>query len=125
GPGLAETLREVSLALYNKAARHTEQCGIILADTKFEFGMDEKGFLLIDEVLTPDSSRFWPRESYRPGGPQFSFDKQYVRNYVEDIGWNKQPPAPALPPEVVEQTASRYLEIFRRLTGREIDKFLN
>ena len=124
GPGLAETLREASLALYNKAAQHMEQCGIILADTKFEFGMDERGVLLIDEALTPDSSRFWPRESYRPGGPQFSFDKQFVRNHVEDIGWNKQPPAPVLPPEIVEQTASRYLEIFRRLTGREIDKFL-
>ncbi|MBI3894393.1 MAG: phosphoribosylaminoimidazolesuccinocarboxamide synthase [Acidobacteria bacterium] len=123
GSGLAETLREVSLALYSKAARHAEQCGIILADTKFEFGIDEKGVLLIDEVLTPDSSRFWPRESYQPGGPQFSFDKQYVRNYVEAIGWNKQPPAPDLPPEIVEQTTSRYLEIFRRLTGREIDKF--
>ena len=102
------------------ASRHAEANGIILADTKFEFGTDERGVLLIDEVLTPDSSRFWPRDSYRPGGPQPSFDKQYVRDYVESIGWNKQPPAPALPPEVVDQTSKKYLEIFRRLTGREL-----
>ena len=121
GRSLAQTLQELSIALYLKAARHAEQRGILLADTKFEFGTDEAGILLIDEVLTPDSSRFWPREGYRPGGPQASFDKQYVRDYVESIGWNKQPPAPALPPEVVEQTASKYVEIFRRLTGRELD----
>ncbi|MBI4460267.1 MAG: phosphoribosylaminoimidazolesuccinocarboxamide synthase [Acidobacteria bacterium] len=120
GQELATKLKETSIALYKEAARHTERCGILLADTKFEFGLDDKGVVLIDEVLTPDSSRFWPRETYQPGKPQFSFDKQYVRDYVEGIGWNKQPPAPALPPEVVEQTASRYLEIFRRLTGHEL-----
>ena len=120
GQGLAEQLRDVSLALYQRAARHAENCGILLADTKFEFGVDETGVLLIDEVLTPDSSRFWPREGYQPGGPQPSFDKQYVRDYVESIGWNKQPPVPTLPPEVVEQTTFKYLEIYRLLTGREL-----
>ena len=120
GRELAGKLRDWSFALYEKASQHAEQCGVILADTKFEFGMDEEGVLLIDEALTPDSSRFWSRSGYRPGGPQPSFDKQYVRDYVETIGWNKQPPAPALPPEVVEQTTQKYLEIFRRLTGREL-----
>ena len=120
GASLAQQLREMSLSLYQRAAQHAEQCGIILADTKFEFGQDEAGVLLIDEVLTPDSSRFWPRDAYRPGGPQSSLDKQYVRDYLETIGWNKQPPAPALPPEVVEQTASKYLEIYRLLTGRQL-----
>jgi len=121
GRTTAETLRDLSIRLYLRAAQHAERQGIILADTKFEFGTDEAGILLIDEVLTPDSSRFWPREGYRPGGPQPSFDKQYVRDYVESIGWNKQPPSPALPPEVVEQTTSKYLEIFRRLTGRDLN----
>ena len=120
GTELAATLRSHSLAIYAAASRHAEENGIILADTKFEFGTDDRGVLLIDELLTPDSSRFWPRDSYRPGGPQPSFDKQYVRDYVESIGWNKQPPAPALPPEVVDQTSKKYLEIFRRLTGREL-----
>jgi phosphoribosylaminoimidazole-succinocarboxamide synthase len=120
GRELAEKLREVSFAIYSKASQHAEQNGILLADTKFEFGTDDEGVLLIDEVLTPDSSRFWPQDGYRPGGPQPSFDKQYVRDYVESIGWNKQPPAPALPPPVVEQTTKKYLEIFRRLTGREL-----
>ena len=120
GPNTADTLRDLSIRLYLRAAQHAERQGIILADTKFEFGTDEAGILLIDEVLTPDSSRFWPREGYKPGGSQPSFDKQYVRDYVESIGWNKQPPAPALPPEVVEQTTSKYLEIFRRLTGRDL-----
>jgi phosphoribosylaminoimidazole-succinocarboxamide synthase len=120
GTELAATMRDYSLAIYAAASRHAEQNGIILADTKFEFGTDDEGVLLIDEVLTPDSSRFWPRDSYRPGGPQPSFDKQYVRDYVQSIGWNKQPPAPSLPPEVVEQTTKKYLEIYRRLTGREL-----
>ncbi len=121
GRSLAEQLRDCSLALYQRAAKHAEGCGIILADTKFEFGIDEAGILLIDEVLTPDSSRFWPREGYRPGGSQPSFDKQYVRDYVASIGWNKQPPVPTLPPEVVEQTALKYLEIYRLLTGHELN----
>ena len=120
GSDLAAKLRDYSLAIYTAASRHAEQHGVILADTKFEFGTDEQGVLLIDEVLTPDSSRFWPRAGYQPGGPQPSFDKQYVRDYVESIGWNKQPPAPPLPPEVVEQTTKKYLEIFRLLTGREL-----
>lgn len=120
GSDLAAQLRDYSFAIYAAASRHAEQNGILLADTKFEFGTDEDGVLLIDEVLTPDSSRFWPRDGYRPGGPQPSFDKQYVRDYVESIGWNKQPPAPALPPEVVAQTTQKYLEIYRRLTGRDL-----
>jgi len=120
GQSTAGTLRDLSMRIYLRAAQHAARQGIILADTKFEFGTDEEGILLIDEVLTPDSSRFWPREGYRPGGPQPSFDKQYVRDYVESIGWNKQPPAPALPPGVVEQTAAKYVEIFRRLTGRDL-----
>jgi phosphoribosylaminoimidazole-succinocarboxamide synthase len=120
GSDLAGKLRDYSLAIYDAASRHAESRGIILADTKFEFGTDDQGVLLIDEVLTPDSSRFWPRDTYQPGGAQPSFDKQYVRDYVESIHWNKQPPAPALPPEVVEQTTKKYLEIFRRLTGREL-----
>ena len=120
GASLAAKLRDLSMALYQKASQHAEQCGIILADTKFEFGEDETGVLLIDEALTPDSSRFWPRDAYRPGGPQASLDKQYVRDYLESITWNKQPPAPALPPAVVEQTALKYLEIFRLLAGRQL-----
>ena len=120
GAGLAAELRDLSLALYQSAAKYAEQCGIILADTKFEFGQDESGVLLIDEALTPDSSRFWPREAYRAGGPQASLDKQYVRDYLESVAWNKQPPAPALSPEVATQTASKYLEIFQLLTGRPL-----
>jgi phosphoribosylaminoimidazole-succinocarboxamide synthase len=121
GTDLATQLQQWSIALYEKASRYAEKCGVILADTKFEFGTDRHGILLIDEALTPDSSRYWPRSEYRPGGPQPSFDKQYVRDYAESVGWNKQPPAPALPPEVVEQTSEKYLEIFRRLTGRELE----
>jgi phosphoribosylaminoimidazole-succinocarboxamide synthase len=121
GSDRATKLRDYSLALYQTASRHAEKCGIILADTKFEFGEDDEGLLLIDEALTPDSSRFWPRDTYQPGGPQSSLDKQYVRDYLESIRWNKQPPAPALPREVAEQTAMKYLEIYRLLTGRELN----
>ncbi len=121
GSARATKLRDYSLALYQKASRHAEKCGIILADTKFEFGEDDEGVLLIDEALTPDSSRFWPRDTYKPGGPQSSLDKQYVRDYLESICWKKQPPAPALPQEVAEQTALKYLEIYRLLTGRELN----
>ena len=121
GSELASKLRDYSVALYEKASRHAEKCGIILADTKFEFGEDHEGVLLIDEALTPDSSRFWPRDTYKPGGPQSSLDKQYVRDYLESIRWNKQPPAPALPQEVAEHTAMKYLEIYRLLTGRELN----
>jgi phosphoribosylaminoimidazole-succinocarboxamide synthase len=117
-------LRELTLALYLRAAAHAESRGIILADTKFEFGWtgpDRPGeLILIDEALTPDSSRFWPRSEYRPGGPQPSFDKQFVRDYLEQIQWNKQPPVPSLPDEVVQRTRAKYLEAFRLLTGREL-----
>lgn len=120
GKADATALRDLSIAIYLRAAEHAERQGIILADTKFEFGTDAEGILLIDEVLTPDSSRFWPRDGYRVGGSQPSFDKQYVRDYVDSIGWNRQPPTPALPPAVIEQTTSKYVEIFRRITGRDL-----
>jgi phosphoribosylaminoimidazole-succinocarboxamide synthase len=114
----ADKLRELSIELYERAARHAEACGILIADTKFEFGVTEEGILLGDEALTPDSSRFWPKDQYEPGRQQASFDKQYVRNYLEEIHWNKQAPAPSLPPEVVKGTQERYLEAYRLLTGQ-------
>ena len=114
-------VRAFTLALYRAGAAHAESCGIILADTKFEFGRTASGeLILIDEAMTPDSSRYWPRDTYRPGGPQASFDKQFVRDYLERIGWNKQPPVPALPPDVVERTREKYLEACRRLTGQDL-----
>ena len=113
----AERLRSLTLAIYKKASAYAEQRGLILADTKFEFGTAAEGIILADEVLTPDSSRFWPRDQYSPGGPQSSFDKQFVRDYLESIRWNKQAPAPALPAEVVSRTQEKYLEAFRLLTG--------
>lgn len=123
----AERLAEAkaaTLELYRRGATHAETAGIILADTKFEFGVQtvdgRESLLLIDEVLTPDSSRFWPANQYRPGGPQNSFDKQFVRDYLESIRWNKQPPVPTLPDDVVARTRDKYLEAFRRLTGREL-----
>jgi phosphoribosylaminoimidazole-succinocarboxamide synthase len=123
GADATDALQKTSLALYNKAAEHARSCGIIIADTKFEFGRTADGsMMLIDEVLTPDSSRFWPAAYYSPGGPQPSFDKQFVRDYLESISWNKQPPAPSLPAEVAEATTSRYLEAFRLLTGRSLDE---
>lgn len=115
-------LKQLTLDLYRFGAAHAEGCGIILADTKFEFGVTDSGeLLLIDEVMTPDSSRYWPREGYRPGGAQPSFDKQFVRDYLESIHWNKQPPVPSLPEGVVVRTREKYLEAFRRLTGRELE----
>jgi phosphoribosylaminoimidazole-succinocarboxamide synthase len=121
GSALVERLRELTLTLYRAGAAHAESCGIILADTKFEFGLTEGGdVMLIDEVMTPDSSRYWPRDLYRPGGPQPSYDKQYVRDYLEEIRWNKQPPVPSLPDDVVMRTREKYLEAFRRLTGTEL-----
>lgn len=120
-PGLAEKVRDTSLALYKFAAAHAEKAGILLADTKFEFGLLGDELLLIDEVLTPDSSRFWPADQYRPGRSQKSFDKQFVRDYLESIGFNKQPPAPKLPLEVIEGTRSRYLEALKRLSGRGLE----
>jgi phosphoribosylaminoimidazole-succinocarboxamide synthase len=118
GSDLAQTLERLSLSLYRFGAERALDRGLILADTKFEFGWHNDDVILIDEVMTPDSSRFWDAELYRPGGPQPSFDKQYLRDYLEQLGWNKQPPAPPLPQEVVAGTSDRYLEALRRLTGR-------
>jgi len=120
-PELSRQLRDVTLRIYNKAADYARQRGIIIADTKFEFGQTAKGITLADEVLTPDSSRFWPADTYQPGKAQDSYDKQYVRDYLEEIRWNKQPPAPALPPEVARRTSEKYLEAYRQLTGRELE----
>jgi len=117
GRGLAEKLRELTIGIYERAAEIALERGIILADTKFEFGFAEGELLLVDEVLTPDSSRFWPADRYAPGGPQPSFDKQYVRDWLDASGWNREPPPPALPDEVVEQTAARYREAYERITG--------
>jgi len=120
GRPLAERLRAISLELYRRAAAYAEPRGILVADTKFEFGLLKDELIWIDEALTPDSSRFWPAAGYRPGRTQPSFDKQYVRDYLERIGWSKQPPAPELPPEVVAATQSKYREAYRRLTGHEL-----
>jgi phosphoribosylaminoimidazole-succinocarboxamide synthase len=117
----SEKLRDITLKIYSKAADYARTRGIIIADTKFEFGMTSKGITLADEVLTPDSSRFWPADKYQPGRAQDSYDKQYVRDYLEEIRWNKQPPAPALPPEVARKTSEKYLEAYHQLTGRELD----
>jgi phosphoribosylaminoimidazole-succinocarboxamide synthase len=121
GAADAAELRRLTLAIYRKAAEHAEARQLILADTKFEFGRFGEGIILADEVLTPDSSRFWEGETWKPGGAQPSFDKQYVRDYLESIRWNKQAPAPSLPDEVVERTQAKYLEAFRRLTGRDLE----
>jgi len=120
GSELSRELRDLSLRVYQTAADYARQKGIIIADTKFEFGKTAAGLVLADEVLTPDSSRFWPADKYSPGKAQDSFDKQYVRDYLESIHWNKQPPAPALPPEVARQTSEKYIEAYRQLTGREL-----
>lgn len=120
GAPLAEQLRETSLTLYNRAAEHAAARGIIMADTKFEFGLLGKELIWIDEALTPDSSRFWPATEYRPGAAQPSFDKQYVRDYLERIGWNKQPPGPALPADVVAGTRAKYREAYERITGHAL-----
>ena len=120
-PEDARQLRDLSLEIYKKAADFARQKGIIIADTKFEFGRTAAGITLADEVLTPDSSRFWPADKYEPGMSQQSFDKQYVRDYLEEIHWNKQPPAPALPVEVARRTSEKYVEAYRQLTGRELD----
>ena len=116
----AEELRSVSLQIYRRAAAYAEPRGILLADTKFEFGLIGDQLIWIDEALTPDSSRFWPAQGYQPGRSQPSFDKQYVRDYLESIGWNKQPPGPQLPPEVVERTRAKYREAYRLLAGVEL-----
>jgi phosphoribosylaminoimidazole-succinocarboxamide synthase len=121
GSEVARELRQLTMAIYQKASKHAESRGLILADTKFEFGTTSDGIVLADEVLTPDSSRFWEGSSWKPDGPQPSFDKQFVRDYLESIHWNKQAPAPGLPDEVVERTLQKYLEAFRRLTGPNLD----
>jgi len=121
GVETASHLRDLTLRVYKKAAAYARQRGIIIADTKFEFGRTAKGIALADEVLTPDSSRFWPADKYAPGRPQDSYDKQYVRDYLEQIHWNKQPPAPALPPDVALRTSEKYLEAYFQLTGHKLD----
>ena len=121
GPQLSNQLRDLSLSLYSKASKYAFDRGMIIADTKFEFGKSSRGIVLADEVFTPDSSRFWPVESYQPGKPQVSFDKQFVRDYLESIHWNKQPPAPALPENVAEKTSQKYIQAYRQITGRSWD----
>jgi len=121
GPEITAQLRDASLNLYKQAAEHARARGIIIADTKFEFGRDDEGrVILIDEVLTPDSSRFWPADAYEVGRGQASFDKQYVRDYLETLDWNKQPPAPELPPQIAKATTARYLEAYQLLTGESL-----
>ncbi|MFP5206372.1 MAG: phosphoribosylaminoimidazolesuccinocarboxamide synthase [Acidobacteriota bacterium] len=121
GAADAAELRRLTLAIYQRAAAHAASCGMILADTKFEFGRTADGIILADEVLTPDSSRFWDASTWKPGGAQPSFDKQFVRDYLESIHWNKQAPAPGLPDAVIARTQAKYLEAFRRLTGRDLE----
>ena len=124
GQGLAERLKELTLSLYEFAAAHALERGIVLADTKFEFGFGEGELILIDEVLTPDSSRFWPADLYSPGGPQPSFDKQFVRDWLDASGWDHEPPPPDLPQDVIEQTAARYREAYERITGEAFGSYL-
>src|SRR4029077_2588571 len=122
GSKVGEELRRRSVEVFQKAAEYARSRGIIIADTKFEWGQFAGGeVILIDEVLTPDSSRFWPKDQYKPGGAQPSFDKQFVRDYLESIRWNKQPPVPSLPDDVVAKTREKYIEAFRRLTGRALE----
>jgi phosphoribosylaminoimidazole-succinocarboxamide synthase len=121
GAEVASTLRELTVRVYKKAADYARKRGIIIADTKFEFGRTARGITLADEVLTPDSSRFWPADRYAPGRAQDSYDKQYVRDYLEKIRWNKQPPAPALPAEVAVQTSEKYLDAYLQITGHKLD----
>jgi phosphoribosylaminoimidazole-succinocarboxamide synthase len=130
GDALIRRLRGLTLSIYARGVEHADECGIIIADTKFEFGrlrasgasadQGQSELILIDEVLTPDSSRFWPKDTYSPGTSQFSFDKQFVRDYLEEIKWNKQPPVPSLPDSVVQGTREKYLEAYKRLTGRSL-----
>lgn len=124
GRGLAERLKELTLAIYEHAAALALGRGIILADTKFEFGFCEGELIIVDEALTPDSSRFWPADRYEPGGPQPSFDKQYVRDWLDECGWDHEPPPPELPADVVQQTAARYREAYERLTGEPFGAYM-
>jgi phosphoribosylaminoimidazole-succinocarboxamide synthase len=120
GAEAAEQVRALSVRIYLAARRYAQQRGIIIADTKFEFGYDQGRLILIDEVLTPDSSRFWPSDQYQPGRSQPSFDKQFLRDYLETLDWNKTPPAPELPPEIVARTRDKYLEAYEWLTGKKL-----
>lgn len=120
GKEKAGRIKKISIEIYRKAADYARERGIIIADTKFEFGMHQDKIVLIDEVLTPDSSRFWPQDEYKPGEAQPSFDKQFVRDYLESLRWNKTPPAPALPADIIDKTSSKYLEAYQRLTGKEL-----
>ena len=120
GDALIRRLKHLTLSIYARGVEHADEKGIIIADTKFEFGTIGSELILIDEVLTPDSSRFWPKDTYAPGQSQFSFDKQFVRDYLEEIRWNKQPPVPSLPDDVVQRTRDKYLEAYKRLTGRAL-----
>ena len=124
GSELAEQVRDLSLRIYNRAREDAWEKGIIICDTKFEFGMEGSRLLLIDEVLTPDSSRFWPADEYEPGKSQSSFDKQFIRDFLETLDWDKSPPGPELPSSIVEATSQRYLEAYRRLTGKDLDEAL-
>ncbi len=124
GPELAEQVRDLSLRIYNRAREDALEKGIIICDTKFEFGMEGSRLLLIDEVFTPDSSRFWPADEYEPGQSQSSFDKQFIRDFLETLDWDKAPPGPELPNSIVEATSQRYLEAYRRLTGKDLDEAL-
>jgi phosphoribosylaminoimidazole-succinocarboxamide synthase len=121
GREAAEKIRDASIRIYEKAADYAKSRGIIIADTKFEFGIFEGKLILIDEVLTPDSSRFWPSDGYIPGRPQPSFDKQFVRDYLEGLDWSKAPPAPKLPDEIIEKTREKYLAAYRNLSGKELE----
>lgn len=121
GQSTAEKLRDLTLRIYSLAVEHAKKRDIIIADTKFEFGLIDGDIVLADEVLTPDSSRFWPAESYRPGGPQLSYDKQFVRDYLESIRWDKNPPAPALPDHIVQKTREKYIQAYRQLSGKELE----
>src|SRR2546430_479119 len=120
GEDLAERVKTLSLEIYSRGRDHADQCGIVVADTKFEFGTVDEDLLLIDECLTPDSSRFWPKDQYVVGHSPPSFDKQFVRDYLEALDWDKAPPAPQLPKEVIEKTSAKYVEAFRRLTGNKL-----
>jgi phosphoribosylaminoimidazole-succinocarboxamide synthase len=120
GREATDILKKTSLALYKKASEYALSQGIIIADTKFEFGLYNDEIILIDEVLTPDSSRFWPSEQYQPGKAQPSFDKQFVRDYLETLDWDKTPPGPKLPEEIIEKTSLKYLQVYKRLTGKEL-----
>jgi phosphoribosylaminoimidazole-succinocarboxamide synthase len=121
GQSTAEKLRDLTLRIYSLAVNHAKKRAIIIADTKFEFGLIDGNIALADEVLTPDSSRFWPAESYRPGGPQLSYDKQFVRDYLESIRWDKNPPAPALPDHIIQKTREKYIQAYRQLSGKELE----